>query len=140
MKIFFRKFLSLMIVVAILAAPIELALGNECHCAENNHPAQALCESCQVQNISSKPTNCCCRFATADSSQDDGITIESESKTNDQHKSCPCRCAFMINDTTGIVVDNVNISMDVIISVHQFYPDTYHSSDWVLTILRPPIC
>ena len=137
MKVYSRKLLSSLIVIAIFAAPIELALGNECHCADKNHPAQISCECFKTQNSPSKPA--CCRDSSADSSQDASVKTKSESKTND-HQSCTCRCAFMINSTAGIVVDNANTHLDVVITIPRYLPDTYHVSDWVSSILRPPIC
>ncbi|MCP4708759.1 MAG: hypothetical protein GY869_09050 [Planctomycetes bacterium] len=131
---YYRKILSIFITAAILATPIELAVGNECHCGDRDFSNQGVCGCNQEQEV--LPCCCCCEDL-GDMCQDEGIGADS--KGNDSHKNCPCRYAFMVNSATGIVVSQMHISMDVAVSVHQYCPDTYHSSDWVSTLFRPPI-
>ncbi len=123
--------LSLMTVLAIVAAPSRLMLAKGC-------PFLSQDPCVHSSPSDAQEAGCCCDKTFG--SVPRGADSEGKTPRDDEQPAGECQCLYYCVTTVASATDAslVPITSLSLLASHQYLPETVHPSDWVSSILRPP--
>ncbi len=116
-----QRYLILMtIILAVVLSPIFAMTPHICRCEENG------CSGGDV--VSENSGSCSCDQQTNESS-------ENKSTDNNDCNCITCQTIVLVAAT----LEREHQFSDSIVDLYSYIPDSCHTSEWISSILRPPI-